>query len=373
VSEDRATAAANRALRVGITVAVAAALGMAGTFLIGREQRFWERKQPYEIRFARINGLRVGSIVSLTGVDIGSVDRVSFPDNPSANFIEISVSVSSTAAPRIREDSVARIRTIGLLGDKYVEISSGSPQAPVLPPGSIIPSADPIDYEALLGESGDIISNILETSSSLKNVLASIERGEGLLGQMVRNHEQGAATLADVQRTLAHVESTAASLERMAKEVESGKGAFGVLLKRGDEAQRLLVNVDRAASALAKLVERLSSAEGALPQLIQDRTYGEALLRDLRTAAANLAEVSEKINRGEGTVAELVNDPSLYNEARGLLSSTRSSWAFSLYRGMRGLLPPYGSASAEATPATKTEANAAPSATPTTLPPPALQ
>jgi len=349
-----ATAEPARALRVGATVAAAIVLAMVGTFLIGREQRFWERKQAYEIRFTRVNGLRVGSPVSLTGVDIGSVQEVSFPENISANYISVSVNISGSAAQRIREDSLARIRTIGLLGDKYVEISAGSPQSPMLPPGSIIPSTDPIDYEALLGESGDIISNIVETTNSLRNVLASIEQGEGLLGQMIKNREQGAITLADLQKTVAHVESTTASLERMTKDVESGKGAFGVLLKRGDEARRLLANLDRAASDLTKLSSRLESAGGALPQLIEDKQYAEGLLRDLRTAAANLAEVTDKINRGHGTVAELVNDPTLYSEAKGLFSSTRSSWAFSLYRGVRGIFPPYGPNAADTPPAPPT-------------------
>jgi phospholipid/cholesterol/gamma-HCH transport system substrate-binding protein len=334
-------ASRDRTLRVGVTVVVALAVIMAGTFLIGREQRFWERKQSYEIRFTRINGLRVGSPVSLTGVDIGSVQDVSFPSDPNASYISIGVRVSGRAAARIREDSTARIRTIGLLGDKYIEISAGSPQSPMLPQGSIIPSVDPIDYEALLGESGDIITNIVETTNSLRNVLAAIENGEGLLGQMVKNREQGATTLADLQKTVAHVESTAAALERMAKEVEAGKGAFGVLLKRGEEAQRLLANLDRAAAELAKITGRLETAQGALPQLIQDKQYGQELLRDLRALAANLAEVSEKINRGKGTVAELVNDPSLYHDAKGLISATRSSWMFSVYQGIRGIFPPY--------------------------------
>ena len=334
-------ASRDRTVRVGITVVIALAVIAIGTFLIGREQRFWERKQGYEIRFTRINGLRVGSPVSLTGVDIGSVQEVAFPNDPNASYISVAVRISGRAAARIREDSLARIRTIGLLGDKYVEISGGSPQSPLLPPGSIIPSVDPIDYEGLLGESGDIVTNIVETTNSLRNVLAAIENGDGLLGQMVKNRDQGSTTLADLQKTVAHVESTAAALERMAREVEAGKGAFGVLLKRGDEARRLLANLDRAAAELARMTARLESAQGALPQLIQDKAYGEALLRDLRTAAANLAEVSEKINRGKGTVGELVNDPSLYRDAKGLVSSTRSSWMFSVYQGIRGIFPPY--------------------------------
>lgn len=329
------------ALRVGVMVVVALALFMAGTFLIGREQRFWELKISYEIRFARINGLRVGSAVSLTGVDIGSVQDVYFPEDANAAYIAIRVRVAGSAARRIREDSLARIRTIGLLGDKYIEISAGSPQSAMLPPGSIIPSADPIDYEALLGEGGDIVTNIVETTNSLRNVLAAIEQGQGLLGQMVKNHEQGAMTLADLQKTLAHIEATSASIERIAKEVESGKGALGVLLKRGAETERLLANLDRAAKELGRFATRLETAQGALPKLLEDKEYGRALLQDLETAARNLSELSEKINHGKGTVAQLLNDPSLYQEAKGLMTSTRSSWVFSVYRGVRGLFPPY--------------------------------
>jgi phospholipid/cholesterol/gamma-HCH transport system substrate-binding protein len=345
-----------RTLRVGTTVAVALALAMAGTFLIGREQQFWERKNGYEIRFTRINGLRVGSVVSLTGVDIGSVDDVSFPENSSANYLSVTVRVSRRAAARIRSDSVARIRTIGLLGDKYIEISAGSPQADELPPGAIIPSADPIDYEALLGESGDIITNIVEVTNSLRNVLSAIESGEGLLGQMVKNREQGAATLADLQKTIAHVEHTTAAFERMAADVEAGKGAFGVLLRRGHEMQRLVDSLAAVSTKLADLAGKIEAADGALPRLLVDKEYGDALLRDLRTAIRNLSEVADKINNGKGTVGSLVNDPELYHEAKDLVSSTRSSWVFNVYQGLRGLFPPY-SGSAPLAPAS-------PSATP---------
>jgi phospholipid/cholesterol/gamma-HCH transport system substrate-binding protein len=352
-----------RILRVGATVVVALTLAMLGTFLIGREQRFWESKQAYEIRFTRINGLRVGAPVSLTGVDIGSVQAVSFPSDPGATYIIVSVSISGRAAQRIREDSIARIRTIGLLGDKYVEIGGGDPQSPVLPPGSVIPSADPIDYEALLGESGDIVTNIVETTNSLRNVLASIERGEGLLGQIVKNREQGATTLTDLQRTVAHVEGTTASFERIVKELEAGKGALGVLLKRGEQAQHVLANLERASGDLATLTAKLNAAQGALPQLVLDHAYGDALLRDLRRTAENLAEVSEKLNHGDGTAAQLVNDPSLYRDAKGLVSSTRESWMFLFYRGFRGLFPPYAPATADPVPPP-----AEPAPTPTVTP-----
>ena len=114
---------------------------------------------------------------------------------------------------------------------------------------------------------------------------------------------------------------------------------------------------------LASLTAKLNAAQGALPQLILDRAYGEALISDLRRTAQNLAEVSEKINHGDGTAAQLVNDPTLYRDAKGLVSSTRESLMFSFYRGFRGLFPPYGPETADPVPSP-----AVPEPTPVTTP-----
>ena len=331
----------SRNLRVGLVAAVAIALFMAGTFLIGQEQRLWDRTVSYEIRFRRTNGLRRGAPVSLSGVDIGSVRHVSFPEDPDASYIAVDVEVVDEAVSRIRTSTVAQIATIGVLGDKYVELSAGSPTDPALPPGSVIPSEDPFDYEKLLGRGGDIVANVVEATNSLKNVFGAIDRGEGLLGQMLRDQERATAIVGDLQETVAHLETTTASIERITRDVEAGKGAFGALLRRGEEVDRTLVRLEKAAGSLQEITARVEQADGALPRLLEDEEYAKALLEDLRSAAADLADVAAKTNRGEGSLGRLVNDPGLYENANDFVNSTRSSWLFSVYLGIRGLFPPY--------------------------------
>src|SRR6185436_6196502 len=125
----------------------------------------------YSVHFARTNGLQRGAPVSLSGLPIGSVDALHFASDPGAKHIEVTVEVDSEVASRIRTDTRATIRTLGLLGDKYIEIVPGDdPDADAIPTGGLIPSVDPMDYEALVGQSGgDIVSNVAEVTAALKD------------------------------------------------------------------------------------------------------------------------------------------------------------------------------------------------------------
>src|SRR5213593_5145076 len=173
--------------KIGFLVAIALAILMVTIFSLNQEQPFWERKIQYEVHYTRTGGLQVGSQVSLNGVLIGSVVEMRFPPDPAVNYIQVLVNVRGDVSPRIREDTWASIRTYGLLGDRYIELSAGSPEAAPIPPGGLISSVDPVDIETLVGRGGDIVTNIVEVTASLKDVLGSIQRGEGLLGAMLRN------------------------------------------------------------------------------------------------------------------------------------------------------------------------------------------
>src|SRR5437899_12441249 len=250
--------------RIGFLVFVALAILVATVMSLGGEQKFWERKIQYEVHFARTNGLQVGAPVSLTGVTIGSVAEMRFPPDPTASYIQVLVNVVGDAAPRIRENSVATIRTFGLLGDRYIELSAGSPDAAPLPPGGLIASIDPVDYEAVLGQSGGIVTNVVEVTASLRVVLQAIERGEGLLGAMVRNRELGESTLVDLQRTMANVQDTTRSLEEILDHVNRGQGVLGQLTGDTREAKELAAHIRRAARSVDEFRTRLNRGKGTL-------------------------------------------------------------------------------------------------------------
>ena len=326
--------------RVGILVAAALLIFGVTTFLLGRQQHLWERKVDYILYFTRTNGLQKGAPVSLSGLPIGSVDRLHFATEPGINRIEVGIRVDADAAPRIRTDTRATLRTLGLLGDKYIELVPGTQSDAVpIPPGEVIPSVDPTDYEAVFGQSGDIVTNIVEVTAALKDVLQTIQRGEGLLGAMVQNREFGKATLEDLQGTLVNVRSTTQNLDRVLARVDRGEGVIGRLLRDSKESRDIMAGLTKSVQSLERLTTRLDKGRGAAIRLVEDQQYGDRLLAKLDRTVDNLAEVSAKLNSQEGTLGKLINDPSLYRDTQSLVREVRSSWLVRMYEAIRGLWP----------------------------------
>ncbi len=327
-------------LKVGLVVLVALVIFMITIFTLGEQQHLWERKVQYDIHFARAGGLAVGAGVSLTGVPVGSVAEMRFADDPAVSYIQVTVDVAGNVASRIRESSVATVRTLGLLGDRYIEVTSGTADSPPIEPGGLIPSIDPIDYEAVLGQSGDIVTNIVEVTASLKVVLQAIERGEGLLGAMLRNRELGEATLVDFQRTMGNLQETTRSLDDILQRVNRGEGLLGRLARTSKQDEELIASVGRSAKSVEQLTARLNRGQGVLVKLVEDDAYARRVLGNLDRTLADLSEVAAKLDRGQGTLGKLLNDPSLYQQTQSLVGGARKSWLVRLLGGGGGSDPP---------------------------------
>jgi phospholipid/cholesterol/gamma-HCH transport system substrate-binding protein len=327
--------------RVGTLVLAALVIAAVAIFLLGRQQHIWERKIGYELRFARTNGLQTGAPVSLAGLPVGSVEHLRFAPDSTKNEIVVEVALNAQVAPRIRTDTKATIRTLGLLGDKAIELVPGTDAtADAIPAGGRIPSVDPTDYEAIFGQSGgDIVANVVEVTAALKDVLQTIQRGEGLLGAMLRNREFGDRTLESLQDTLANLKATTAKLDHVMEQVDNGDGTLGRLIRD----PKLAASLDHSLQSIERVTRRLEHGKGAAMRLVEDEQYGDHLLAKIDRIADDMAQVAEKLNRGDGTLGKLINEPTLHNEATGLVRDVRSSWLVRIYEGLRGMWPSNGS------------------------------
>jgi len=220
-------------LKVGIFVVVILVLFGMGVFAIGSHQKYFQRQYTLWASFSNIQGLIVGAPVRLAGLTVGRVNAIIFPDDPGEKTIKVELKIKKGVQKRIREDSIASIQTMGLLGDKYVEISLGSPENNVLQDGDYIESAHPFDllaYAAKLEEAIDVINTIL---IDVREISSQVRGGKGLLhailydpagGELVNNLAVASGSFDSLVKDLA---STAKSANNIVKKVERGEGTLG--------------------------------------------------------------------------------------------------------------------------------------------------
>jgi phospholipid/cholesterol/gamma-HCH transport system substrate-binding protein len=239
-----------REIKVGAFVL--AGLVAIGTviFLIGEERQLFKDKIPYQVAFKDVQGLRRGSPVRMGGVDIGAVNSVSYGENEKDAVVYVQITVVEDEARRIRQDSLATIEGKGLLGDKMIVISVGSPSRPPLPVGGRIPSKDAEDLTQMVSKLGAIsvqvekvVNNLERTSgaladdkfhsdlkssvASLSGILDSMNRGDGYVGKMLNDPaeaERLSKTIDNLSRATDELSKTAAGVNAIVARVQTGPG-----------------------------------------------------------------------------------------------------------------------------------------------------
>lgn len=341
-------------VKVGLLLVVALVVLASGIWLLGEESNLFRSKNTYSIRFDTVSGLNSGNPVQLNGVDVGEVRRVILPQDPGESEIVVWVSVDQRYAQRIRQDSQARIKTLGLLGDKYVEITSGSPEAPVIPDGGQIPTAPATSVDELLASGEDVMDNVTAITFALREILERTERGEGILGALTSEAgrdvtESLQATLKSVQQLMEklnqgegplgrllndremgdRLESTFARLDRVLTQAEEGDGLLPSLLNDAETKERFdrtLGRLEETVAHLETLSEDLGRGDGLLHKLLQDEEYAEKVSADLEQLLERLNTLAARMTEGDGTVAKLLRDDQLYQALDDILVGINESW-----------------------------------------------
>lgn len=344
-----------QAFRVGLLVLVAVAIVVTGVLLIGEQNQLFRTKAEYFIRFNNVAGLEAGNPVQLNGVDVGRVQEVMLPGEPGKNDIRVDITVDQRYAARVREDSVASIKTLGLLGDKYVELTSGSPEAAPIPEGGEIPTAPTTSIDELLSSGENLMDNVIAISFSLRNILSRMERGEGILGRLTVDTPEAESLIDSFRSTMTAVEQIVekidngdgplprlindreladrveGSLERLESvlaKADEGEGAIPKLLNDPATGQRVedtLAELQSAAASLSRLVEEVEAGEGLLQRLLLDEEYGEEVSGQVREVVDRLDRLSYQLTEGDGTVPRLLQDPEVYRSIQDILVGINES------------------------------------------------
>ena len=164
--------------RVGVLTFSALVVLILGIAFAGGDKGLLFQKKTYvNALLSNVGGIKKGSSVTMGGMIIGKVADIAFTNvTGSASPIEVTMQVRSNVLSRIKSDSVPTVRTQGMLGDRYVDISMGTADAPILEPGKVLIGKSATDFDETLHQALDVLS---ET----EKLLTTINEQKGSVGQ----------------------------------------------------------------------------------------------------------------------------------------------------------------------------------------------
>ncbi len=315
-------------LRVGILVIVSFVILAISVFFISGKGGIFQGKFYIKTYLPAASGLKEGAPVWLAGVEVGKVDRVAISkSNDPERAVEITMSVANKYKTDVRTDTKAHLGSIGLLGDKYIELTRGF-TGTIVPNGGTVEGMEEADIKKLIESSNDLLANLDVLSDKVKSITEKIDRGEGSIGKFINdpalynnvNHtvkvatelmdqvKQGQGSIGKLlvnDELYNHFNAVADRLDKISNRLESGQGSMGKFLK--DDT--LYNNVNQTVLKTRDLVNKVDQGQGTLGKLVTD----QALYNKLNNALSRFTALADKLQQGNGTMGKLMNDPTLYN------------------------------------------------------------
>jgi phospholipid/cholesterol/gamma-HCH transport system substrate-binding protein len=259
------------ASRTGIFVIICFSLLVIALFLIGNKQKLFSNTSTYYVKFREISGLKKGAQVTIAGISVGSVSSIDLPKR-SNDSVLVSIHIIKEAQNLLHTDSKASVTTEGLVGDKTISITEGTPTTPVIPAEGFI-----------IGQSPRDLMGVVDTAAA----------------------------------ALEAVKSLTEEANEFVKDIRGGKGSLGKLLTDEglyNQIRAIVTNTDRSITSITKSANEIG-------------TSIDSALGNISATSSEFKQIASSLNNGKGSVGKLLNDTEFYGKLMGLSETIKSTVA----------------------------------------------
>ena len=191
----------SREFRLGVFIVATLIILAAGVFIIGDKELLFRSTYSVKTQFQNVVGLDKGADVRVGGIHKGTVKRIDLPQRTDGK-VTVVMNLDSSTRNIVKKDSLAAIKSEGLLGDKYIEISFGTENAERLKDGDAIESEPPLEFANLMKKTDQILDTTKDTMENLDGISSKINGGQGTIGALINDkkiYEQANAATAQAK------------------------------------------------------------------------------------------------------------------------------------------------------------------------------
>lgn len=258
-------------LKVGALVILVGGLIGIMSMQVSDDPAFLQRKQHAYFLLPSANGLIKGSAVKSAGIPIGVIKDITLQSG------QARIDISVKADVPLKTSAVVAIKSMGILGDKHVEIYAGEDTDPPLASGAqILNVKDQGSLDNIITKVGDIADSLKKVSDNLADAVSDDGTNKHILGRIMLNIEKLTGDLSQIT---------------------------------GENKKQI-----------SEIVDQVHDITSSLDELINDesddgfkKTWKRTMVR-IDSTMKNIDEVAAKVNKGEGTIGKLINDDTTVEE-----------------------------------------------------------
>lgn len=204
--------------KLGLFIAGGIVFFLLLIFAVG-SLKLLERGYEVKVLFRFANGINIGAPVRLAGVEIGEVKNVQIIYSPGDDKPLVELTLMIKKGAKIRQNATVIINTLGLLGEKYVEILPGSKDVPLLKNGDVIIGKDSVPIAKITDLGYEIACKLNETIDSIRRIITTED-----------SQEKIRSTISNLKILTDNLNELILDTDQLIKKINKGEGTIGKLV-----------------------------------------------------------------------------------------------------------------------------------------------
>lgn len=275
-------------LKTGIFFVIGLGLAAYIGLVVGKNSSLFKSITKVQMMAQNVGSLKENNFVSVSGKKIGVVSKMDFLNRNDSLYVLVEMRLEEEFAPIVTKDSKARIISLGILGDKYVDITTGT--------GKPVEEGDFITLDESETGLDNLTATAGEAIGQINTLLDNINNGKGPLAKLLGSEKMAG----DLEKTMENLKTVSAELTVFTRELQNGKGLLPKLINDknfASETEDTIINIKQVAARTDSLMQKLNSEEGTIGQLHSNPALYSNLNESLADLDSLLIDLKENPKR----------------------------------------------------------------------------
>jgi len=296
--------------KLGIFVTAGILLFITAIYFIGVNRNLFGSNFVLRSEFKNVSGLKQGSNVRLSGINIGTVNKIDFISD---SLVLVKLVIRKDVQKYIKTDAVASIASDGLMGDKILIISPGTTSTTMVKDNDMIASYKTIEIDDLFSSIKQSTDNAKVITDELVEFSANMNTKNSLLTKIMTNKDFASR----IDKTIENLQISSQELAKFTPILNHKNGTVAKIFtdkKWSDNIETSISNLRNSSREISIFTTKLNDKNNVLSHLSSNDTLAisiEKTVRNLEKSSDDLIQFTSKINNDENVLSKLSNNPKL--------------------------------------------------------------